>query len=100
MCSDQPSRHITNHLFCCLAFGYVLNGTVELHDTSLGITLRPTAGKEPSLRAICANHLKIECVGCSRVQRLFYGTPQPVPTFGGVELWVVPIAGSGQIGIA
>ena len=96
VCGDQPSRHITDHDFCCLVFGNVLNCTVQLHDTSLGITLRLTPGKEPSLRAICANHFKIECVGCPRAQRFFYGTTQPVPTFGCVELWVLPISGSGQ----
>jgi len=97
---DQPSRHITKHLFCRSSLGDVLNCTVQLHDTSLGITLHFTPGKDPSLRAIRADHLKIELVTYPSVQRLLYGAPQPVPTFDGVELWVVLIAGSGQLGIS
>src|ERR1700744_1816409 len=95
LCGDQPPGKITEPLFYCFTFRNVLNCTVELHDTSRGIPLRFTSSKEPSTRAIWADHLKIEFVGCCCVQRFFHDMPQPFPTFGCEKFLVFLIAGCG-----
>src|SRR5262249_49172381 len=81
------------------ALGDVLDCAPESHNTPRRITLSFATSDEPSGGTIWSNHLQLKLVWRASRERLFNSTAQPFPTFGGIELGMLPEIGCRQIGI-
>src|SRR4029453_18462434 len=83
-----------------LALRDVLDRAAEPRDAAGGIALGLSACRNPPVRAIGADHLQNEFVGCAAMEGRFDGAPQQVPALAGIELCVFLVIHGRQARIA